>query len=1032
MTCPTCGAATAPDARFCSQCGGRLAEGMAIDPELRGRVLTSIGAEHRLVTVVFADMTGSVRHTRDLDAEGATALVNPLLETMVELMVQHGGRIDRFLGDGVLAVFGVPAAHEDDPIRAVRAAVGLRERAAELGLSVTAGVNTGRVYFGPVGSSLHEELTVMGPVVNLAARLQGAAAADEVLVGPSTRDHISAWFDLTPKLVEIKGMDHPVTAHTVDRIADDPAKVRGVEGLTSHLIGRDVELERLRSAIDDGTSVAAIVGSAGLGKSRLAREFRELSGRRWIEGRCQTLTADTPFSGFVDAIRREFGGGEASLDRVVDELSALPALSDADVEEIAPYLARLLGAPFGDVRDVPTVETDAAIRRRLTIDAIVRWITAIHHGEPTVVFVDDIHWADPLTIDTLAALARSSTGLLSIASSRPEPGEPLAALRDALDGRTTEIHLTALDSAQTADLVGELLAAGDLPSESESTLIEWAQGNPFYVEELIRSLIARDMLVRRDHRWVPGPVPVTLEIPESVEGLVMSRFDRLSTRDRRAGQLAAVIDRPFSEELLSEVAAEELSAPLQTLTSAEFIRRGDDEFEFAHDLVRQAVYASLLPSQKEELHERVADTIGRLSPDDHESLAFHYDRSANDLMAVEHLHAAALDALDAYANETARSRIDRAMARADRLGAAEHDRWTAACLVLRAQLHERATDHDEAVRDLEVAIDLLDPGDPLVAEVLRLSGRARFRRGDRESAFEAFDAAEALVDPGTDPHTWIGIQADRAEALYFAGRGDELAALIARVEPVVAEYGTAARRADLLRLEALQRFAEHRFVLDEETVSICRDGLAFSEQSADPGRIATSRFQLGFCLIWADQSEDAVPFLEQAVADLRRIGDVLLETRATSYLAIALRRAGRPVEARAAADDALEVAERVGSSYYTGHAKAVRGWADWRLGDRDLAERHLDEAVERWGRIESDGAEGLSTEFAWMAVWPQVAIDVEREAYDEAARRLATLDVPWERPMPHDLAEIVDRARSDPSREVLDRALELAAAHRLL
>ncbi|MDX1448632.1 MAG: adenylate/guanylate cyclase domain-containing protein, partial [Acidimicrobiia bacterium] len=170
-SCQACGQESPADARFCSQCGARLAApDLSVPSELRSQVMSDLRGEERLVTVVFADMTESVRRTSGLDAEQATRLVNPLLETMVELMVRYGGRIDRFLGDGVLAVFGVPAAHEDDPIRAVRAAMELKERAAELGLAVTAGVNTGRVYFGPVGSDLHEELTVMGPTVNLAAR----------------------------------------------------------------------------------------------------------------------------------------------------------------------------------------------------------------------------------------------------------------------------------------------------------------------------------------------------------------------------------------------------------------------------------------------------------------------------------------------------------------------------------------------------------------------------------------------------------------------------------------------------------------------------------------------------------------------------------------------------------------------------------------------------------------------------------------------------------------------------------------------
>ncbi|MFP5330918.1 MAG: adenylate/guanylate cyclase domain-containing protein, partial [Acidimicrobiia bacterium] len=211
-SCQACGQDSTADARFCAQCGARLdGVGVPVVPvEARSTVMSQLRGEERLVTVVFADMTESVRRTTGLTPEAATDLVNPLLETMVELMHRYGGRIDRFLGDGVLAVFGVPAAHEDDPYRAVRAALDLRDRAADMGLAVTAGVNTGRVYFGPVGSDLHEELTVMGPVVNLAARFQGAAAANEIVLGKDTATHLTAAFDLTPVTLTIKGMAAPV------------------------------------------------------------------------------------------------------------------------------------------------------------------------------------------------------------------------------------------------------------------------------------------------------------------------------------------------------------------------------------------------------------------------------------------------------------------------------------------------------------------------------------------------------------------------------------------------------------------------------------------------------------------------------------------------------------------------------------------------------------------------------------------------------------------------------------------------------
>ena len=973
-------------------------------------------------------MTGSVRRTRDLDAEQATTLVNPLLETMVELMVRHGGRIDRFLGDGVLAVFGVPSAHEDDPIRAVQASIGLRERAAEIGLEVTVGVNTGRVYFGPVGSSLHEELTVMGPVVNLAARLQGAADTGEVLVGASTREHIHAAFDLTPRTVSIKGMEHPVDAFLVEKPTEAPDKVRGVEGLTSGLVGRDGEVARLVSALDQGTSMVAIVGDAGLGKSRLSREFRAVCDRTWIEGRCQALTSETPFSGFVDLVGRQIPG---DADAVVGALSQLPGLTVDDVDEIAPFLAHLAGRVFGDDRDLVVFEAEAPLRRRLTIDAVARWMAAMAASAPIVAFVDDLHWADPATVETLVHVEGSSPDVFTLVASRPDPDQPLALLRDDSPD-VVELHLDALSDDQTADMVRRLLTVSGLPVETESTLVDWARGNPFYVEELIRSLIQHRMIHFQDGRWQAGPEPFRLELPESIDGLVMSRFDRLGSEARRAGQVAAVLDRPFTDRLFRAVVGEAMEPALVPLIESGFLDRVDGIHAFTHDLVREAVYASLLPSQKLELHHLVAETIGRIEPDDHESLAFHYERSADDRAAVEHLHHAAVKALDAYANDTAASYVERGMERISRLATERRDPWMAAYLMVRAAIRERATEYRAALSDLEAAGELVAPAGADAAEILRSMGRVHHLTGRFDEAFEAFDGAERILDSEQDPETWIALQADRAKAMYFGGRGRELPELIERVEPVVGRHGTVAQRADLRGLAALHGFIADRFRMSDATVENCREALRLTEIGADPGRLADARFRLGFCLLWADRRSEVVPLLERALIDAGRIGDVMLEVRAASYLAIALRRSGLPDQALEAADTALELARLAASPYYVAHAESVRGWALWRLGDAEAGSRHCRAALEQWGRLERDGFEGADSEFAWMAAWPLCAMARERNEHVEAVEYLSLVEAPWERPMSEDLAEAVARARREPGPETLDRALHLAAEERLL
>lgn len=1024
--CQTCGTAAALDARFCSRCGARLGDPAAtIQPDIRNKVLTTLRAEHRLVTVVFADMTGSVRRTRDLDAEGATALVNPLLETMVELMVQYGGRIDRFLGDGLLAVFGVPAAHEDDPIRAIRAALALREQAAELGLGVTIGVNTGRVYFGPVGSSLHEELTVMGPVVNLAARLQGAASDGEVLVGAATREHIHATFDLSPRTLTIKGMDDPVEVYLVRRFAADPDKVRGIEGLTSDLIGRDVELAELDAALQ--TTTTAVVGEAGLGKSRLLREYRARTDRIWLEGRCQLLTSSVPFSGFIDLVLRAAGGSDPALIRA--GLERLPTLERADIEEILPYLVHMVGRSFGDERDLVVTQTEPSQRSLLTIDAIRRWLSAVADRGPVLVFIDDLHWADELTVEAVASLAGEDRRLAVAVASRPEPTMPLEALSDATPD-LREIRLHALRPEQTTEMIRQLLTISGLPDETQKRLADWARGNPFYVEELLRSLIQREMIVQRDGHWYPGPVPAALELPESIDALVMSRFDRLPTTTRRVGQMAAVLDRPFAADLVSAVLGADVAPSLTELAQSGFLVTAEETWAFSHDLVREALYQTLLPSQRLELHGRTGDAIRRFAPDDHESQAFHFERSSNHQAAVTELIAVAQRAFSAYANEAAADHIDRGLLRVAALGEGEQHAPMAAFLLLRAQLRERASSYTEALADLDAAAELVEPASRAAAEIHRVSARVHRMRDEYSEAFTALDAAEALIDPSERPRAWIELQEERSQALYFGGRGRELPDLIERVRPVVDTHGTSAQRAELLGLMAFHLFIVSRFKLDDDAVELCRRALDLSK-SGDPGRLATARFRLGFCLLWADRSGDAIPELERSLGEARRVGDVMLENRALSYLSIALRRVDDVARARTTADMARALALQVGDSYYVGHAEAVLGWCDLRAGDLESAKTHLVTAIEQWGWIEQRGSRGANVEFGWLAAWPLAAAAVEQGDPATAARHLALITTPWERPMSPELESAVSAAVSDPTMATLNEALALARRERL-
>lgn len=993
--------------------------------------MSDLRGEERLVTVVFADMTESVRRTSGLTAEEATTLVNPLLETMVELMIRYGGRIDRFLGDGVLAVFGVPTAHEDDPFRAVRAALELRDRAADLGLAVTSGVNTGRVYFGPVGSTLHEELTVMGPTVNLAARFQGAASAGEIVVGSSTASHLAAAFDLEPVTLQIKGMSEPVDAFKATRLFDNPEKVRGIEGLRADLIGRDDELDHLRSAFPERRTVG-LMGPAGVGKSRLAAEFRShvsASGGAWLEGRCLELTEATGYAPLLDLFSRHLG-----VDQVTALESSLHSLVDDGVlgavraEDIAPFLARLLGDKLGDDRDLRVEESSAELRRTLTIDAIVEFLAAHSRRSPLVVFLEDVHWSDPLSRETITRL-HTVDELMLLLAYRPDPH-----ISSILDSSFTELALAELSRTESQRLVTTLLDISGIPDWLESQILDHGQGNPFYVEELIRSLIQRGAISRENGHWSVTSEDIEVDLPGSVEGVLMARFDRLGDRTRRAAKAASVLGRSFAKPLFADLAGRDLVPELATLTGAGILTAEDGGFSFVHALTRQAIYTNLLPSQRAELHERTAEILEKSPTSDVDQTAFHYGQSRNHPKAVEFALLAGERALASFTTEAARGFLERGLTRVEELDESDRPRWRGRFNARLGELLERMAQHGPARDALHAALAEIEP-DPLVeARIWRYIGLSHRLEDEPDAAHLALDRAEEILAAAPDVpavhQEWIRVQKERAFTLYFGGRGRELAAHNERVAPVVERYGTAAQVADHLYGQVLSSFVGVRFVVPESTVAMARRALELAESGADPGRVAEGRFVLGFSLLWGDQSEEAAAVLERAVEETTRVGAVTEGCRARAYLAIALRRLGRVDEAEAAAGEALEAARNIDSDYYAGHSLAVLCWAAWKRGTDcdELGEQ----AYEAWGPLERDDGSGLGCEFAWLAVWPRAASALAHNNLVEARDHLGLLLTPWERPMPEELHTAVVEAMSSTDAEPVAEAIEQARSHALL
>lgn len=891
----------------------------------------------------------------------------------------------------------------------------------------------------------------MGAAVNLAARLQSAAREGQILIGPATRSHVHQAFDLEPVILEVKGVEEPVDAYLAERLLDHPAKVRGIEGLKAEMVGRRKELAALATAAQEaGGRFVALVGEAGTGKSRLAGEFQrkfESEGGRWLEGRCQELTLQTGYGPIREILRRSLQTPESPkshtgrLRESVERLTAMGRLSSDWMDDVAPFLCVLADDSYTDPR---IEQANPAQRKAMTATAIFDYLVAVSEGQPTVVFLDDLQWADQLTADLLLGLMPrlEASPVLLLGSYRPDPGSPAEsfAARASADGSLSfeVLPVQALRQEEAREMVESLLGMKTLPGPLEGLLLHRAEGNPLFLEELIRSLIQKGTLQRTRDGWTLTGEISEMEVPDTLQALVLSRVDRFDLPVRRCAQVASVLGRSFRQSLVETLVGCDLGEELDVLVEAGILRpertHPDRTFVFGHRITLEAVYETLLPSRRSTLHELVARTLEARSPLELETLAHHYDRSRNHTKAVEYLLAAGEKAMEAFLTDAALAHIDRGLERARELDT-ETDRqeWTARFRARRGEMLERMGRHGEARSELFRSL-ALGRHDTLEASRLhRLAGQTLRLEGAYEEAHAAYDRAEAALDSSpqrmsTPFHrAWIEVQKERAFALYFGGRARDLPEHNARTGPIVDRYGSGPQQVDRLIGGLLSNFRQHRFMIPHRVVVQARKAVEMATATSDLGRMAEVRFVLGFALLWADQVEESEAWMSRALNDARRIGDAVLENRAVSYHATCLRRLQRLEDAVVASTSALATAQALGDRHYEGHALANLCWGKWRGGDSDEAGRLGRDAYGAWGSRDDEGGRGLETEFAFLAVWPMVAMALEDSNLPEARSHLAYLQAPWERAMRPDLLEAVARAvQGDSKAQALEEALRLA------
>jgi class 3 adenylate cyclase len=603
-TCPRCDASVAPDAKFCANCGRALVDVAATDAPATDDAATHIRltaaapqplitkmrtarltGERKPVTALFADVVGSTALAEQMDPEDWTAMINEAFDLMSRAVFRYEGTIAQLQGDAMLAFFGAPIAHEDDPERAILAALDMvaatEEFAAELkavrgiDFRIRAGINSGPVMVGNVGSDLRYEYTALGDAVNVAARMQTAAQPGTIVITEMTRHLTGDTFDLDDLgEIVVKGKAEPIHAYRVVGRKAAPARRRGLEsvGLDSPMVGRDDQLKRLASLLDviaAGRGRAAfIVGEPGIGKSRLLAELKHAalappSTTRWFEGRCVSYGRNLPYHLLMDLLRSILGfsfsatesEARAALDATLVDVLGEDRSSEA--EDTAPYLADLLGLPL---RPGEGIQIDAPeVLQSRYVAATHRLLRGLAARGPVVVVCEDIHWADPASIDVARQLMPLAAQLpiLFVAAMRAETDSPGWALighaRELFGEALTEIRLEPLTEEDSRSLVANLLEIDSLPARERELILARSEGNPFFVEEVVRMLIERSAIVHQDGRWVATADVASIEIPYTLHGLLLARIDQLPDDAKRSLRVAAVIGRQFPIRVLERV-----------------------------------------------------------------------------------------------------------------------------------------------------------------------------------------------------------------------------------------------------------------------------------------------------------------------------------------------------------------------------------------------------------------------------------------------------------------------------------------------
>jgi adenylate cyclase len=1034
--------------------------------------------ERRPVTVLFAEVAApaGLAGAGALGLEALREVVGGSLAAVIAEVEALGGTVISVSGRGLEAMFGAPEAHEDDPERALRAsfrALATTAAAADGGPALRIGVETGPAVVGPIGGGAKVEYGAFGDVVSVAAALQSSARPGSVLVGPSTRavtGHLFSWG--AAEEVALSGHPRPLVASYLDAPRARVAQRRPRLGGRATLVDRDAEMQALdgalRAAVTGHGCVVLLTAEPGLGKTRLVQECRKRfiawvgagSGRLplWLEGRCASYASAVPYSLYRQLVASWIG---ISPDQPAQQLR--PALETALVHlmgnaNLLPPLARMMGAATGAERQAQG-RTGPEELQRMTFGAVRSVVSRFAAAGPTVLVLEDLHWADPTSLRLTLELAELATGrpLLVLATTRPGAGPEVEAL--AARGQTRQLALRPLSAAAAAALASSLIGGQVARPEVFATVLATADGNPLFLEERLSSLLETRTLVREQGTWrlrrTQGP-----EVPQVLERLVRSRVDRLGPAAQEAIRAAAVLGTEFTAPLLAAVLDSQpaaLAPVLAELSASDLVHReqataAGDRYRFRHALLQEAVYLGLLRAERRGLHARAAAAVAAVSngrlPEVAAVLGRHYAAAGNAGQAVRYFELAGDHATDAFANEEAIASFRAALAvtawpaETDAMAARAR---AATAVRLRTRLANvlwRTGRREEARDEYRAALRLGDAVDPLLrAHLYTRLGRLELTSLSYEAATAAFDAAEALLGdhPGDGAadgdedraaaaaDQWLEIMIDgRADIHVLRFEPDQALEVLEAARPVLEAHGTPARRYVFDRLYTQQRLIRNRFLVDDADIARLRRSLEMAEHTGEEKDLGYATHFLGWALWLHGDLPEARRQLQSASDMAERMGETFLRAVSLLWLTLTALRAHDTETARALLPRATAAAENAGAPL--AGVMACRAWLAWQDGCPDDVLRLADELAH--SELTTVGVVAV---YDWVYLFPLIAARLGAGSVKEAVAAARRLLDPAQQALPGDVTAALsaaavewDRGEPDAARQHLESALRLA------